>query len=162
MLFRSNLPGFWTPTRRAEIWSTIIETYAGEEYVLPEYHEPWKSPVSTPELAEEYPFVLTSGSRTPTFFHSEHRQLPWCRELWPAPRVEINPEDAERLGIEQGDWVWIESPKGKVRQVADLYHGIAPGQVNANHTWWYPELKGPKKGYDLSCINCLEIGRAHV
>lgn len=40
------------------------------------------------------------GSRTPTFFHSEHRQLPWCRELWPAPRVEINPEDAERLGIE--------------------------------------------------------------
>lgn len=150
-----NLPGFWTPTRRAEIWSTIIETYAGEEYVLPEYHEPWKSPVSTPELAEEYPFVLTSGSRTPTFFHSEHRQLPWCRELWPAPRVEINPEDAERLGIEQGDWVWIESPKGKVRQVADLYHGIAPGQVNANHTWWYPELKGPKKGYDLSCINCL-------
>ena len=69
--------------------------------------------------------------------------------------MEINPEDAERLGIEQGDWVWIESPKGKVRQVADLYHGIAPGQVNANHTWWYPELKGPKKGYDLSCINCL-------
>ncbi|MBQ3386630.1 MAG: molybdopterin dinucleotide-binding protein, partial [Eggerthellaceae bacterium] len=55
----------------------------------------------------------------------------------------------------QGDWVWIESPKGKVRQVADLYYGIAPGQVNANHTWWYPELSAPKKGYDLSNINCL-------
>ena len=35
------------------------------------------------------------------YFHSEHRQLPWCRELWPAPRVEINPRDAADLGIAQ-------------------------------------------------------------
>ena len=48
---KDDLPGFWTPTRRAEIWSTIIETYVGEEWALPEYSEPWKSPVSTPELA---------------------------------------------------------------------------------------------------------------
>ncbi len=33
------------------------------------------------------------------YFHSEHRQLPWCRELWPAPRCEINPVDAEKLGV---------------------------------------------------------------
>ena len=149
------LPGFWTPTRLAEVWSTIAETYVGDDYVLPAYQEPWKSPVSTPELYEEYPFVMTTGSRQPTFFHSEHRQLPWCREQWPAPRVEINPEDAARLGIEQGYWVWIESPKGKVRQVADLYYGIKPGVIDANHTWWYPELSAPKKGFDLSNINCL-------
>ena len=151
-----HLPGFWTPTRRVEIWSTIIETFVkDDQYVLPEYQEPWKSPVSTPELLEEYPFVLTTGSRNPTFFHSEHRQLPWCRELWPAPRVEINPDDAAELGIRQGDWVWIESPKGKIRQVADLYYGVKRGLVNANHTWWYPELSAPKKGFDLSNVNCL-------
>lgn len=149
------LPGFWTPTRLVEIWSTIMETYVGAEHVMPRYTEPYKSPVSTPELAEEYPFIITTGSRNPTYFHSEHRQLPWCRELWPVPRVEIHPEDAEALGIKQGDWVWIESPKGKVRQVADLYYGIRKGVVNANHTWWYPELSAPKKGFDLSNINCL-------
>ena len=27
------------------------------------------------------------GSRQPVYFHSEHRQLPWCRELWPSPRL---------------------------------------------------------------------------
>ncbi len=151
-----NLPGFWTPTRKVEIWSTIIETFVkNDEYILPSYQEPWKSPVSTPELFEEYPFNLTTGARNPTFFHSEHRQLPWCRELWPVPRVEINPEDAAELGIQQGDWVWIENDLGRVRQVADLYYGIGRKVANANHTWWYPELCGPKHGFDLSNINML-------
>lgn len=150
------LPGFPTPTGKVELWSTKLETCVKDDYdAMPRYEEPPKSPVSTPELMEKYPFVLTSGSRNPTFFHSEHRQLPWCREQWPAPRVEINPDDAAELGIEQGDWVWIENDSGKIRQVADLYYGIGRGTVNANHTWWYPELPGHKKGWDLSAINCL-------
>jgi sulfite dehydrogenase (quinone) subunit SoeA len=151
------LPGFWTPTRKVEIWSTVIETYIEdwERFVLPDYDEPHKSPISTPELFEKYPFNLTTGSRAPVFFHSEHRQLPWCRELWPVPRVELNPADAQKLGVEQGDWVWIENDFGKVRQAVDVYYGIAPGVANANHTWWYPELSEPKKGWDLSAINVL-------
>ena len=113
------------------------------------------SPKADPERGAEYPFIATSGRRIPVYFHSEHRQLPWCREQWPAPRVEINPEDAAELGIEQGDWVWIESPWGKVRQTADLYYGIKPNMINAEHQWWYPELAQADKGYELSCINCI-------
>ena len=90
-------------------------------------------------------FIMTTGSRQPVYFHSEHRQLPWCRELWPVPRVEINPKDALELGIEQGDWVWIETERGKVRQVADLYHGIRPGTINCEHQWWLPEFHGATK-----------------
>ena len=89
------------------------------------------------------------------YFHSEHRQLPWCRELWPVPRMEINPETAAELGLEQGDWAWIESPWGKVRQTVDLYYGIAPGTINCEHQWWYPELAQADKGFKLSCINCI-------
>ena len=153
---RDELPGFPTPTGKVEIWSTILDTVLDDiDDAMPRYFEPKKGPVSTPELMDEYPFILTTGSRNPTFFHSEHRQLPWCREQWPVPRVEINPEDAKELGIEQGDWVWLETKSGKVRQVADLYYGINRGVANANHTWWYPELKGYKKGWDLSAINLL-------
>ena len=103
----------------------------------------------------EATFICTSGARQPVYFHSEHRQLPWCRELWPSPRFEMNPNDAARLGIEQGDWVWIENDNGKIRQVADLYHGIAPGTVNLEHQWWFPELNQADKGYDLCGCNCL-------
>ena len=80
------------------------------------------------------------------YFHSEHRQLPWCRELWPAPRLELNPADAEKLGLKQGEWAWIETAWGKVRQCVDLYHGIAPGWANAEHAWWFPELPAPTHG----------------
>ena len=90
-----------------ELWSTLIETFMpeDEEDLLATYQEPPLSPTANPEMCEKYPFIATSGRRIPVYFHSEHRQLPWCRELWPAPRVEINPADAEELGIEQGDWV---------------------------------------------------------
>jgi anaerobic selenocysteine-containing dehydrogenase len=150
------LPGYYTPSGLTEIWSTVIESYyPGQNLELPDFMEPYKSPVSTPELYEEYPFNMTTGSRVPVFFHSEHRQLPWCREQWPTPRIEINPDDAANLGIEQGDWVWIENENGKIRQVADLYYGIKPGVINCNHTWWYPEIDGPTRGWDLSAINVL-------
>jgi hypothetical protein len=81
--------------------------------------------------------------------------LPWCRELWPVPRVEINPTDAEELGINQGDWVWIETERNKIRQVADLYYGIRPGTINCEHQWWIPEFKGVTKGFELVNVNAL-------
>ena len=107
------------------------------------------------KYGDDHAFIMTTGSRQPVYFHSEHRQLPWCRELWPSPRVEINPKTAAEYGIEQGDWVWIENDNGKIRQVADLYHGVAPGVVNLEHQWWFPELNQADKGYDLCGCNCL-------
>ena len=126
-----------------------------EEDLLPTYQEPPLSPISNPEICAKYPFIATSGRRIPVYFHSEHRQLPWCRELWPVPRVEINPSDAEELGIQQGDWVWIENDNGKIRQVADLYYGISKGVINLEHQWWFPELDQADKGFDLCGCNCL-------
>ncbi|WP_276914740.1 molybdopterin-containing oxidoreductase family protein [Parvibacter caecicola] len=150
------VPGLQTPTRKQEIWSTWIESYHPDgAHTLPMYNEPPESPLSQPELAKEYPYIMTTGRRIPVYFHSEHRQLPWCREQWPVPRVEINPADAEELGVDQGDWVWIESPRGKIRQVVDLYHGIRPGTINCEHQWWLPEFNGATKGFDLVSINCL-------
>lgn len=148
------IPGTCMPTMKYEFWSTIAESCLGEDE-LPYFCEPVDSPVSRPDLFEDHPFIMTTGRRIPVYFHSEHRQLPWCRELWPAPRVEINPDDAEKLGIEQGDWVWIESPWGKIRETADLFYGVKPGVINAEHQWWFPELQDAKRGYDLCSVNCL-------
>ena len=153
------IPGFGTPTMKYEMWSTVFESVVPEEThgftALPAYREPPVSPVSTPERFEEYPFNMTTGRRIPVYFHNEHRQLPWCRELWPAPLTEINPIDAAELGIENGDWIWIESPHGKVRQIADVTHIVRPGVINCEHSWWYPELNTATKGFDLSSINCI-------
>jgi anaerobic selenocysteine-containing dehydrogenase len=149
-------PGWPTQTRKYEFWSPVVESHMpGSGFELPTYDEPPHSPISDPERFKKYPFIITTGRRIPVYFHSEHRQLPWCRELWPTPRTEINPVDAAKLGIKQGDWVWIETEWGKVRQVADFYYGIAPGTINCEHQWWYPELNQSGHGFDLSGINVV-------
>ncbi len=167
------VPGTVQPTMKIDVWSTIIESVVknigrDDAPVLPEYAEPVVSPYRTPEKFEHLGEVITtdsgdaamvmnatSGRRIPVYFHSEHRQLPWCRELWPAPRCEINPEDAAKLGIEQGDWMWIENENGKIRQTADLYYGIKPGVINMEHQWWFPELDQVGHGFELCGCNCL-------
>jgi anaerobic selenocysteine-containing dehydrogenase len=150
------VPGLNTPTMKHEIWSTVMETYhPGEGFELPTFTEPPESPVARPDLYEKYPFTVITGRRIPVYFHNEHRQLPWCRELWPTPRIEMNPFDAEELGVRQGDWVWIENDRGKIRQTVDLYYGIPRGVVNCEHQWWLPELPQASKGFELVGANCL-------
>ncbi|MFC2006741.1 molybdopterin-dependent oxidoreductase [Chloroflexota bacterium] len=135
-------PGFNTPTGKIELYSTVLKKCGLDP--LPFFEEPPESPVSTPDIAKEYPLVLTTGARTPVFFHSEHRQILSLRRVNPDPIVEINPVAAEKLGIKDGDWVYIENRHGKCKQRARLSEGIHPGVVNAQHAWWFPEKPGPE------------------
>ena len=145
--------GFSTPTRKVELHSTIFEKWNRDP--LPKYTEIPESPVSRPDLAEKYPYILNSGLRTPTFFHSANRQIPWLREIRPDPIVEIHPATAEKHGICEGNWVWIESPRGRVKEKAKLNDGIDPAVIVAEHGWWYPEIKDFDHGWDVSNINLL-------
>jgi len=145
--------GFSTPTRKVELYSTVLEKWGRDP--LPKYTEIPESPVSRPDLAQKYPYILNAGLRTPTFFHSANRQISWLREIRPDPIVEIHSATAEKHGIREGDWVWIESPRGRVREKAKLNDGIDPAVIVAEHGWWYPEIKNSGHGWDLSNINLL-------
>lgn len=145
--------GFSTATGKIELWSTQLEKWGVDP--LPKYVELPESPVSTPELLDEYPYILNAGLRTPTFFHSENRMQPWLREIRPDPIVEIHPRTAEKHGIREGDWVYIASPRGRVRERAKLNPGIDPRVVVAEHGWWYPEIRDPGHGWDISNIDIL-------
>ncbi|MCP4187739.1 MAG: molybdopterin-dependent oxidoreductase [Gammaproteobacteria bacterium] len=145
--------GFSTPTGKVELYSTKLEEWGYDP--LPQYHEPHESPISKPEMTDEYPYILVTGARSPGFFHTENRQLPWLREQHPEPFIEIHPDTAAKLGIQNNDWVVIESPRGKVRQKAKLFEGIHPQVVGAQHAWWYPEKKKNNHGWSDSNINIL-------
>jgi len=130
-------PGFNTPTGKVELYCTALEK-AGLD-PLPYYEEAPEGPVSTPEIAREYPLILTTGAKVHAFFHSEHRQVPLLRELNPDPVVEIHPDTAREIGIRDGDWVYIENRYGRCKQRAKLTPEIHKQVVNAQHGWWYPE-----------------------
>ena len=56
---QGELYGFGTPTGKVELYSTIIEKLFDESQALPYYEEPFEYPVSTPEVAEDYPLIMT-------------------------------------------------------------------------------------------------------
>lgn len=131
--------GFSTPSGKFELYSKVLEQLGYDP--LPHYGEPPESPTSTPEVAKEFPLVLTTGGRIPSFFHSEHRQIERLRRRNPDPLVEINSDTAKELGIESGDWVWIETRRGRIKQRAKLTTEILPEVIAAQHCWWFPEDK---------------------
>jgi anaerobic selenocysteine-containing dehydrogenase len=148
--------GFRTPTGKVEIYSTYWQDLGYDP--LPIYLEPPESPYSTPEIAREYPFVITTGGKVPWFFHSQHRQIERLRKHHPYPLMQIHPASAERLGLRDGDWTWIESPRGKCIQRVKIFDGIDERVIHAEHGWWFPEQEGAEPhlyGVFQSNINCL-------
>ncbi|MDO8691004.1 MAG: molybdopterin dinucleotide binding domain-containing protein, partial [Dehalococcoidia bacterium] len=145
--------GFGTPTGKVELSSTILERLGYNP--MPEYSEPAETPYSRPDLARDYPLVLTTGGTNLFHTHQDHRQIASLRRMVPDPLVEVHPETGSALDIAEGDWVCIETVRGKVRQRAKLTRGIDPRVVNADR-WWYPEEPGPEPslhGFWIANIN---------
>jgi anaerobic selenocysteine-containing dehydrogenase len=137
--------GFHTPSRKVELYSSVLKRMGYDP--LPTFKEPPESPVSTPELSKEFPYVLITGSRRREFFHSEHRQIPLLRKYRPDPCVEIHPSVAEEFDIKDGDWVIVSSPRGEIRMKARITQDIHPSVINIDHGWWFPERK--EEGFGL-------------
>ncbi len=145
--------GFATPSGKFEIACSSLE---GEGFeAVPDYIEPPESPFSSPEVAEEYPLIAITGAKIEPFFHTEFRQIESQRRKNPDPIVEIHPEVAGELSIEDGDWVWVESPRGRIRQRARLTPDIDPRVVSIQHAWWFPEREAPEYGWKESCASLL-------
>ena len=149
------MAGIHTPTGKVELYSPTLEKYGIDP--LPYYEEPAYSPISTPELAKEYPLISVFGRRVLPFYHGANRQIPWLRELHREPTVEIHPRTGEELGIKDGEWVYIETPheKGRVKLKAVLTARVHPKVISAEPFWWFPESGGPEYGCFESNVNAI-------
>jgi anaerobic selenocysteine-containing dehydrogenase len=132
--------GFATFSGKVELVPSLLEKLGYPP--LPDYEEPSWSPVSTPELAEEYPLVMTTGASSRYYYRSHQRMLEKLRRRYPSPLLQIHPETARDLGIAEGDWVWVETPMGRIKEKARLVDWIDPRVVHADALWWFPEQPG--------------------
>jgi anaerobic selenocysteine-containing dehydrogenase len=128
--------GFPTPSGKMEFTSTVLKEAGFDP--LPEYKEPKLSPISSPEIYKDFPLVLTTGSRLPNFIHSQTFRLAWTKGLSPDPLIDINPSDAEKRGINSGDWVILSTPRGSTSVKANVSEKVPLGVVNIYHG--YPEV----------------------
>jgi len=92
------------------------------------------TPIENKEPAEkpdnEYPFILTTG-RSYYHFHTATmtRRSTALNYYRPEHDIEINPEDAAKLGISNGDKVIVSSRRGSITTKAVISERVAPGVV---------------------------------
>ncbi|MFQ6122743.1 MAG: molybdopterin-dependent oxidoreductase [Dehalococcoidales bacterium] len=154
--YERSQPPFGTASGKVELYSSVFEAVGYDP--LPNYEEPPDGPVSTPELFKEFSLIYTHY-RIWSYMHSEGRQIERQRRLTPHPYLEINPETASKFGINEGDRVYLETPKSKgewrITFKARLVPEMHPDVVAGPHGWWFPEKPGPEHGCFDSNINAV-------
>ena len=115
------------PIHREPIYTPrrdLVERYPAikdrRDFRLPQLAQSLQRKVADQGVAERFPFVLTSGRLVEYEGGGEEtRSNKWLAELQQTMFAEIHPDDAGRLGIADGAWVWVYGPengsKAKVR-----------------------------------------------
>lgn len=126
--------GFNTPSRKFEFYSNRVAEFKDSFHLnpLPDWYDPLFDQNSE-EMRTDYPFELSTGTRIGTAIHSRLHESPWARSIRPDPLIEINYDDADRLGIKAGDTVEMWSNLGSVRAKAKLTGKIKPGHLQMLH-----------------------------
>jgi trimethylamine-N-oxide reductase (cytochrome c) len=94
------------------------------------------------ERADKYPFLLVTNH--PRWrVHANHDDIPWLREIstckvkgpdgYRYEPVWVNPKDADRLGIKDGDIVKLFNERGTVLGGAYVTECIMPGAIYQDH-----------------------------
>ena len=107
----------------------------------------WRRPPNPP--TDEFPFVLSTG-RVVYHFHTRTKtgRSTVLNRKTPHAYVEVHPDDATRLGLRNGDWAEVTSPKGRWEGPAMVVDTVRPGelfilfhfgkgsQAANQHTWY--------------------------
>ena len=128
--------GFATPSGKVELRSSVLEQLGFDP--LPYYRE-------APGTSHEYPYAVFTGVREDAFFQTGQRNIESLRKRSPTPKVFLHPDDAAKEGLEDGDWLRLETPTGQVLARLAIHDTMKPGHLRVPHGWWYPELRGKQE-----------------
>ena len=120
------------PLHREPLYTNRYDLVA--DYPTYEDKKFWRVPtmyksIQANDFSADYPIILTSGRLVEyEGGGDETRSNPWLAELQQDMFIEINPRDANDLGVRDGAQVWVEGPEGgKVKVMAMLTERVAPG-----------------------------------
>jgi nitrate reductase NapA len=122
-----------------EGWEVVDYGHLHKDHKFWIWLRPYKGPAEPPDA--EYPFVLSTG-RVIDHWHTASMtgRIPELAGDYPYAWVEVNPKDAQRLGIQPGDLVLVETRRGK---------NILPARISTDEgpmegmvfVYWYDQDK---------------------
>ena len=131
------MKGFNTPTRKLELASAFLKRhgYSG----LPMYQEPEDRPTS------DFPLYLINFKQA-EHTHSRTFNNDYLMEMKPDNPLLINSATAAKLGLKDGDPIWIESPYAKAKATVQVTERIHPEVVALQHGYGHWALGKVAKG----------------
>ena len=94
-----------------------------------------------------YPFILCSGARLPNAIHSRLHKVPWVRSLRPDPMADISTEDAQALGLKEGDDIELFTERGTISVKEHPTHRVQKNGYYQVYFLWslFRCLHGPER-----------------
>jgi anaerobic selenocysteine-containing dehydrogenase len=135
--------GFPTPSGLLEFYSRTMVEWGWPQHALPGYI---RSHIHPTKL-EEGQMPLISTFRLPVQIHTRSANSKWLDEIAHTNPLWIHPRDADRLGVETGELVRVETEIGHYVVKAWVTEGIRPGVVACSHHMgrWRPGEQGQRQ-----------------
>ena len=108
---------------------------------LPFWYEPLEVQASD---RDKYPLAAVT-QRPMAMYHSWDSQNAWLRQIHAHNYLFVNTRTARAAGIEDGDWMWVESMWGQVRCMCRHSEAVEPGTV-----WTWNAIGKSKGAWALS------------
>ena len=103
---------------------------------LPSWYPPFEG-----TAIDEYSFPIHALTQRPmAMYHSWGSQNPWLRQIHGYNPMFISQKLADKIGVVEGDWIWVTSHHGKIRVPVAVMQGVN------EHTIWTWNAIGKRKG----------------
>jgi anaerobic selenocysteine-containing dehydrogenase len=140
---------FKTESGKVEIYSQALE---GLGYPpLPTYAELTRF---LHEASSDYPLLMFNGKEA-AYMNNGYKHVKMARAMRPFPTVDMNPETAKKFGLEEDQWIYIETQNGRIKQILKLDPYLDPRLVFPSMGWWFPEEPEEQFQFRKSNINIL-------
>ena len=106
------------------------------------------------EPSDEYPLLMFNGKEG-AFMNNGYKHVKMARAKRPYPTVDLHPETAEKFGLKKDEWIYIETEKGRIKQILKLDPHLHPNLVFPSMGWWFPEEPDDLFQFRKSNINVL-------
>ncbi|MEM7117358.1 MAG: molybdopterin-dependent oxidoreductase [Chloroflexota bacterium] len=126
-----------------ETWELVRHPDKKIRLSIPEMLAEMEALASEPEVLDpDYPYILASGERRDYNANQIMRTPDW-RRTDKDGALRIHPDDAQTVGVDEGDAAWCESQRGGIEVVITLDGKQRPGFVSLPHGYGfeYPDLE---------------------
>lgn len=146
---------FPTPSGKCELRADSLAAQGLP--VLPQFTPPRESVKSNARLAAKFPLALISPA-THAFCNSTFGNLSKQLKQESAPYLEINPHDAQKRNITDGESVKVYNERGACRLKAVVTDRARKGVVVAPSVWWNKLSPGGTNINQLSSQALTDLG----